>query len=1054
MEAFNQEEELAIPLDIRIGINSGTVVAGFGSADKLYSVIGEVVDLAAQFKDISPKNGITVGPATYKTTKSDFDFEVMESAPLKGRRDPLTVYSLLSVKEKVHRARLGAERMIYSDMVGRANELEKLKRHVLKAMDGEGSIVNIIGEAGIGKSRLVAELNRRGELRKVTLLRGRALSIGSNLSFHPIIDLLKSWARIKEEDPQATSAQKIENAIRSVCQEGVSEIFPFIATLMGIKLTGPHAERIKGIEGDALEKLILKNIRDLIAQASLINPLVFVLEDLHWADSTSVDLFESLFRLAESKSILFINVMRPNYETSERILRTVRTRYPDFSTEIRLDPLDDSQCEALIGNLLHVGVLPIRIKELIARRAEGNPFFIEEVARSFIDDGAVEIENGNFRVTEKIDSVVIPETISDLIMARVDKLEEQTKSLLRIASVIGRNFFYKILAEVAKRVEEIDDRLEYLKEVQLIKERRRMEELEYLFKHALAWDAVYNSILLKKRKQLHIDVARSIESVFTDRIHEFYGMLALHYSRGENLEKAEEYLIKAGEEALKTAASSEALSYFQDALSLYLKKHGDAGDPEKIYRLEKSIALALYNKGRYAESLKYFDRAIDYLGERRPKHKFATFINLLLNLSNVLLYLYLPRKRKNRTPTVRDKEIADLMYKRGEVLSTVDRMRFLVDSIGLIRRFNRLDLSQIRNGTTHYAASSALFSVAGISFPISKKILNYSGSFIDKSDKESIFRLNVYHLLHDYLAGIWKKDLEQNESLIDDMLKLGDLFLTRVQLTWGGLVKLEQGNFAGAKVCAEKLYEIGEKYEHDGAISGKYALNTLLLLKTRRLAEALEEVNIAIDVQKSMNKIHQLLENFAVKIQILICLKDMDGAAELLEDANELVSREAHITPFYLGQFLISRFRFDLVSFEASIDTQEQSDIAGFRKKANRSGNAAVKTAKKNAAIQTEAFRYRGVYHWLLGKQNKAMKWWRKSIKTGRKLRAHPELARTYMEIAKRLGDDTSKNKAMDSHNSVWYFSEAEKIFKKLDLDWDIKELGEYYESGKNIHPS
>ncbi len=1041
MDTFNKKENVRIPLDVRIGVNSGTVVAGVGSTDKVYSVIGEDVNLAYKLRDISTKNNIYVGPLTYRYTKNDFEFETLESVSLKGRTEPITVFRLLSVKEKVYRARLGAERMIYSDMVGRGNELDKLKLHVLKAINGEGSIVNIIGEAGIGKSRLVSELNRIDEMKKVILMRGRALSIGSNLSFHPVIDILKSWARIKEEDPPTASAQKIEKVIRNVIPEEVSEIFPFIATLMGIKLSGKHAERIKGIEGDALEKLILKNFRDLIARSSDIKPLVFVLEDLHWADSTSVNLFESLFRLAESKSILFINVMRPDYETSERILRTIRNRYPAFSTEIHLEPLEDSQCEALIGNLLNVEALPIRIKELIARRAEGNPFFIEEVARSFIDDGVVEIENGRFRVTEKIDSVVIPETINDVIMARVDKLGEQTKSLLRIASVIGRNFFYKILVEVAKGDEEIDDRLEHLKEVQLIKERRRMKELEYLFKHALAWDAVYNSILLKKRNQLHLDVARSIESVFCERLHEFYGMLALHYTRGENPEKSEEYLIKAGEEALKTAASIEALSYFQEALSLYLKKHGDAGDPEKISRLEKSIALALYNKGHYAESLKYLDNVLDYLGEKRPKNKLVSVINLLLNLSNVLLNLYIPRKKKNLSPTAKDNEVADLMYKRGEALSSLDRTRFFMDSIGLIRRLNKLDLSGIENGTTHYAASSALFSVSGISFPISKKILDYSSSFIDKRDKKSLFRINVYQLLHDYLAGNWDKDFEYNQNIIDRMLNIGDLFLTRIQLVWSGLIKLEQGNFDDASILVEKLNEIGKEYEHDGAISSKYSLNTILLLKKRQLNDALEEASKGIDVQKSMHKIHHLLEMLAVKINILTILKDMDAAATTLIEAKELISRERHITPYYIAHFLLSQFLFDLCLFEESIKSNEESKISKLRKKSYQSGKAAQKNARKYAANKTEVFRYKGVYYWLAGKQKNALRWWRKSINIGKELQALPELARTYMEIGKRLMEKKNRFDEMDGKEYKWYLNESEKIFKKLDLEWDIEEI-------------
>ncbi|OGD21052.1 MAG: hypothetical protein A2W03_10250 [Candidatus Aminicenantes bacterium RBG_16_63_16] len=1041
LEAFNTSENLRIPLQVRIGINSGTVVAGVDASGKVYSVIGEEVRLAAQLRDISLKNNITVGPLTYRYAKDNFEFVALESVSLEGRTEPITVFKLLSAKERVYRARLGVERMIYSDMVGRENELDKLKLHVLKAINGEGSIVNLVGEAGLGKSRLIEELNRSDELKKVTLLRGRALSIGANLSFHPVMDILKSWAQIKEEDPPAVSAQKLEKVIRSVSPEGVSEIFPFMATLMGIKLTGKHAERIKGIEGDALEKLILKNIRDLIAKASLIKPLVFVLEDIHWADSTSVDLFESLFRLAESKSILFINVVRPNYETSERILRTIRNRYPAFSTEIHLEPLDDSQCEALIGNLLNVKALPGRIKELIARRAEGNPFFIEEVARSFIDDGVVEIENGRFRVTEKIDSVIIPETINDLVMARFDKLGEQTKSLLRSASVIGRNFFYKILTDVAKSVEDIDDKLEHLKEVQLIKERRRMNELEYMFKHALAWDAVYNSILLKKRKQLHLDVARSIESVFCERLQEFYGMLALHYSRGENLEKSEEYLTKAGEEALKTAASNEALSYFQEALSLYLKKHGAAGDPGKIAHLEKSIALALYNKGRYAESLIYFDNVLDYLGVKRPKNKLLSTINLLLNLSNVLLNLYLPRKKKTMMPTAKDNEIADLMYKRGEVLSSLDRTRFFMDSIGLIRRLNKLDLTGIENGTTHYAASSALFSVSGVSFRISKKILDYSSRFIDKKDKKSIFRITVYQLLLDCLAGNWEKNPEYDQSLIDDMLKLGDMFLPRIQLSWSGLIRLEQGKFDDANVLAEKLTEIGADYEHDGAISGKYSLKTLLLLKKRQLDDALDEANQGIEVQKSMHKTHLLLEMLALKSNILIIQREMDGAAKTLAEAKELLVRERHITPFYMGHFLLSQFLSDLFLFEESIESNEVSKISRLRKKTYQSGRAARKNALNYAANKTEVFRCLGVYYWLAGKQKKAIRWWRKSVTIGRGLQALPELARSYMEIGKRLMEKQSQFSEIDGRNNKWYLKEAEKIFKKLNLEWDIQEL-------------
>ena len=240
------------------------------------------------------------------------------------------------------------------------------------------------------------------------------------------------------------------------------------------------------------------------------------------------------------------------------------------------------------------------------------------MVRSLIEVRAVVLEKGEYQVTDKIKDIVIPQSIHALIMTRIDRLDEATRNLVRTASVIGRNFFYKILSEVASNIEEIDRRLDHLKEIQLIRERKRMEELEYLFKHALAQEAAYQSILIQKRKELHQKVAHSIEKVFKERLHEFYGMLAYHYSMGEDLDKAEEYMIKAGQEAMKSAASSEALGYFEEALAMYRSKFGEKASPEKIAMLEKNIAYALFNKGEQVKAADYFTKVLEYHGESIP----------------------------------------------------------------------------------------------------------------------------------------------------------------------------------------------------------------------------------------------------------------------------------------------------------------------------------------------------------------------------------------------------------------------------------------------------
>jgi len=266
---------------------------------------------------------------------------------------------------------------------------------VIKAVNGEGSIVDIVGEAGIGKSRLIAELKKRDVI-KTTLLEGRATSIGRNLSFHPIIDLLRQWAGIMQQDSSTTAAYKIEKAVQGIWREDLHEVLPFLATLMGTKVSGSYAERIRGIEGDALEKMILKSTRDFLTPASEMACLVIVFEDLHWSDTSSIELLERLFRLVKTKRILFINLFRPGYEeTGDRIAQAVESLFPECSLTIVLEPLNDKLSESLITKMLKTGPHHPFIRTVI-KRAGGNPFFIEEIVQSFIDQNLIVFRGGRF----------------------------------------------------------------------------------------------------------------------------------------------------------------------------------------------------------------------------------------------------------------------------------------------------------------------------------------------------------------------------------------------------------------------------------------------------------------------------------------------------------------------------------------------------------------------------------------------------------------------------------------------------------------------------------
>jgi class 3 adenylate cyclase/tetratricopeptide (TPR) repeat protein len=1025
------------PIRMRIGIHTGPVVVGSLGDDLRveFKAVGDTVVLAARLEQIAQSGQTYVSRDVFRVTEGYFHFETLEPTQVKGKTEPVQVYRVAGTKETPERS-VG----IGSSLVGREKELSQLELQIHRLINGTGGIVTVSGEAGIGKSRLMAELRRTEAVNKTMILEGRALSIGRSLSFYPIIDALKHWSRIREEDTDTEAQRKLEKAIRAIHPEEVNEVFPFIATLMGMKLTGKYAQRMKGIEGEALEKLIFKNMRDIIIKGSELRPTVIYIEDFHWVDTSSLELIEALFRLAEEYRILFILVFRPGYaDTGERISKSIGENYPSHWTRIDLEPLNDRESETLLSNLLRIKGLPLHIRDQILQRAGGNPFFIEEVVRSLIDEGAVVLKNGDYEITEKVKQVVIPQTIHALIMTRIDRLDEETRNLVRMASVIGRNFFYRVLTEVASNIEEIDRRLDYLKEIQLIRERKRMEELEYLFKHALAQEAAYESILIQRRKEIHQKVARSIEKVFNERLHEFYGMLAYHYSMGEDLDKAEEYMIKAGEEAMKSAASSEALDYFQEALSIYRSKFGEKASPEKIAMLEKNIAHALLNRGRYLECADYFTRVLEYHGETFPKTRLGMAIRVTNSLVHLLLGLYLPAIKWRRIPTEREKEIIHLYYYKGIALSQPDPRRFFIETIFLMKRMTDLDISGVQNGHGMLVNTSILFSWTGISKRISKKILDFTKNKIDRHDEKAYANYLFAQFVHDFCIGDFIPPDPNFDLLTDQMIKGGELAYGVFMILFRGRYFLETGQFAKAVETTERLNAIFREYNQDAAGTFEIRLKTRLFLKQRRLEEALRTFHEGITFIDKKAPKNLYFEMHTFKARALLLSGEIEEARDCLLYL-ETIRGETPLGPFYLSDYLVGRFMFALRRLENAVKTGEAS-YGKYTQEARLWGKESLKVCKKLNRDRVEARRHMGTFHWLTGKKRDALKWWRLSVETGESFNMKPELSRTYFEIGKRLSEPNSPYRELNGISAAEYLNKAKTMFEEMDLQWDLEQL-------------
>jgi class 3 adenylate cyclase/tetratricopeptide (TPR) repeat protein len=559
-------ERLGVELYLHIGVNTGMVVAGSLDPDLGYSymVTGDTVNTASRLQTAAQPGQILVSRETYRLTHGAFHFAALEPIIVKGKREPVPVYEL-------ERARLNPLKMrglteLGSPYVGRTEERAILDQVLRDLLAGRGRIVTVAGEAGIGKSRLVAEWHEQVG-NQARWLEGRAFAHTSALAYGPFLDLIRRYAGIGDEDSEAVARARLDARVAGYFGDD-AEVHALFASLMSMRLQPEQIELLNNIRAPVFREKLFNFIGQLFIKLTQDKPTLLLMEDMHWADAASLDLLEHLLPLTQSERLTVVCLFRVQTdEPASKSLAMIRERFAGNITHLALSPLPEDTSLRLVEQLLSMSELPPTLQKMILAKAEGNPFFVEELVRMLIERGAlIRDESGSWTCTPLIESISVPDTLRGLLMARIDRLPEEVKTVAQQASVIGRIFLFRVLQRMTEDDASLPADLSHLERQELIRERARDPEIEYMFNHALTQETTYESLLAPRRRELHRCVGEAMEELFEHRISEFHSIIGEHLLRGESWEQAAAHLTEAGNGAARLFANAEARLHYLGAL--------------------------------------------------------------------------------------------------------------------------------------------------------------------------------------------------------------------------------------------------------------------------------------------------------------------------------------------------------------------------------------------------------------------------------------------------------------------------------------------------------
>ncbi len=906
----NHRETIKFDLQIHVGLNSGSVIVGGMGSNALmnYTAIGDIVNLAKRLEENAKPGTVLVSESVYRQTKPLFEFQVHPPLGLKGISHPVTAYQLSGARKKAGLVR-GVEGL-RSPLIGRENEMSQLAYVVDRlTLDQQGSLVLVVGEAGLGKSRLTEELKASLEPGSVRILEGHSLTYRKAIPFWIYQDVLRNLIGATFNEKNEDLRARLLREIPAFLGPAAHDCLPYLEHLLSLEPSDARAaERIRFLDAGQLRQQVFLAVRDLFLGIARLKPLLIILEDLHWADETSLDLTQFLIESIRHAPIIIYAISRPFEKGGlSQIQERARQRLVDRFISINLQALGPDQSEQLFHSLLTIPALPDALKEQIIQRAAGIPFYLEEILRMLIEDKVIIREADRWILSPgaQVNAIGVPATLQDLILTRFDRLSPFFRQVLQTAAVIGHQFGADVLQAVLPAVskEETATAIATLVDREYIFPQSGPQETSpettYQFKHVLVSDAIYSTLLQRDRHELHGRVGQAIEILYASRLEGQVELLANHYLRSMMLDRALIYLILSGQKAARGYANEQARQHFVQALGLLSRVQHTL---EQVQAIHIGLGDVLVTIGEYQSARDHYQTGLDAIEDEAQSapeaprwqeksvllRKIATTFERQGEYDKTMLKLTAAREAINQIKSPPPGENARILndigwiyFRRGNLEQAEAT---LVDALDLSRGISELDV-----------VASIYNRLGGVAYQ--KGQLDLSSEYTHKSlqlrekigDIVAVARsYNNLGLLH-WRLGDWDGALDNFHRSFTLHSNLGDVEGTLELNTNLGLLQLDRGNIDEARKRLEDILGTAQSIGHLYTIGLAQLHLSLLYLTVEEWQKALDYSLNSLQNFREIGVHDSLVDVYLNAGQACLGMGDLDAAQKWVEEARLLL---------------------------------------------------------------------------------------------------------------------------------------------------------------------